>query len=128
MLQLIKFGIIGFLNTSITLSTYALLVYVVGVNFLLANIIGYLLGGINSYIWNKNWVFQVREHRFSFYVKFIIVNVAMLGLHTLGLFILVELLDLQKMISQIIVVGLVMVINFFLTKTWSFATRKGSFG
>lgn len=123
MKKLIKFGFVGIINTAITIGSYAFLVYFVRMNFIIANIIGYLLGMINSYIWNKNWVFQVTESYISTYIKFVVVNIAMLGFNSFCLYILVNIYSLNKLISQIIVVGLGMIINFILTKTWIFAQK-----
>jgi putative flippase GtrA len=124
--KFIKFGFIGIINTAITIASYAFLVYVMDVNFIIANIIAYMLGMINSYIWNKNWVFRVKESNLGIYVKFFVINLAMLGLNSLGLFILVDTYHLNKLIAQLVVVGLGMVLNFFLTKTWAFAQRSDS--
>lgn len=125
MIKLLKFGFIGIINTLITIGSYAFLVYITGLNFLIANIIGYLLGMVNSFIWNKNWVFQVKETHSIYYIKFIIVNLAMLGLNSLGLYFLVTSLHFNKLLSQILVVGCVTIINFFLTKKWTFSPKKG---
>jgi putative flippase GtrA len=122
--KFIKFGFIGIINTAITIASYAFFVYIVDMNFIIANIIAYILGMINSYIWNKNWVFQVKDSNFSIYLKFIVVNLAMLALNSLGLFFLVDRFHLNKLIAQILVVGLGMALNFFLTKTWTFAQTR----
>ncbi|QCJ44141.1 GtrA family protein [Bacillus sp. S3] len=124
MKKLMKFGFIGIINTAITIASYAFFVYVLGMNFILANIFAYLLGMFNSYIWNKNWVFQVKESNFLIYVKFITVNLAVLGLNSLGLFILVDTFQFNEFISQVLVVGLSMIVNFILTKTWTFAQKR----
>ena len=70
MKRFIKFGLIGVLNTLITISSYMLLVYL-GVYYILANIIGYSLGIINSFYWNKNWVFQVSSKQRNIFMKFV---------------------------------------------------------
>jgi putative flippase GtrA len=124
--RFIKFGLIGVINTAITIISYSFFVYIMDINYILANIIAYMLGMINSFIWNKNWVFRVKESDLSIYLRFLIVNLAMLGFNTLGLFILVNTFQLNKLISQIAVVGLGMVINFFLTKTWAFAQNRAN--
>jgi putative flippase GtrA len=124
--RFIKFGLIGVINTAITILSYSFFVYIMDINYILANIIAYMLGMINSFIWNKNWVFQVKESHLSIYVRFLIVNLAMLGFNTLGLIVLVNTFQLNKLISQIVVVGLGMVINFFLTKTWAFAQNRSN--
>jgi putative flippase GtrA len=126
MKRFIKFGLIGVINTAITIISYSFFVYIMDINYILANIIAYMLGMINSFIWNKNWVFRVKESDLSIYLRFLIVNLAMLGFNTLGLFILVNTFQLNKLISQIAVVGLGMVINFFLTKTWAFAQNRAN--
>lgn len=124
MIKLLKFGLIGILNTSITIGSYAVFVYIFNMNFIIANIIAYILGMINSYFWNKNWVFEVKESNTFTYVKFIVVNVGMLGFNSLGLYILVSNFHINKMISQIIIVGASMFLNFILTKTWTFRSNK----
>lgn len=59
--QMIRFGIVGILNTAIGLGTVLLLQDVMGVNPYLANPIGYTLGLINSFIWNKLWTFKSKR-------------------------------------------------------------------
>lgn len=126
--KFIKFGLVGVLNTGITIFSYAILVYVFKMYFILANIIAYFLGMINSYIWNKNWVFKVKESHFLIYIKFVVVNIFVLGLNTLGLFILVDIYEINKMISQILVVGISTIINFLLTKLWTFSQGGDTLG
>ncbi|MFS0775278.1 GtrA family protein [Neobacillus sp. 3P2-tot-E-2] len=124
MKELLKFSLIGILNTAITIGSYGILVYLFNMNYIIANIISYMLGMINSYIWNKNWVFQVKESSYLIYLKFLLVNIIILGLNTLCLFILVNMFNLNKLFSQIIVVGIGMGLNFILTKTWTFASKS----
>lgn len=124
MKKIFKFGLIGILNTLITIASFAFLVYVLKMNYMIANVIAYILGMINSYIWNKNWVFNVKESHIFIYVKFIVVNLAMLGFNSLGLYYLVNMLNFNKLISQIIVIGIGMVFNFLLSKTWTFASKR----
>lgn len=57
----VKFGIVGLGNTLITIGSYHVFVYL-GLNYILANVISYLLGMMNSYYWNKNWVFRVKPN------------------------------------------------------------------
>ena len=57
-IQLLKYGVIGVMNTLITLVSFYLLNTKLGVPYGPSNIIGYVLGVINSFIWNRNWVFK----------------------------------------------------------------------
>ncbi|MBQ9218233.1 MAG: GtrA family protein [Muribaculaceae bacterium] len=56
--QLLKYGVIGMMNTLITLVTFYLFNTKLGVPYGPSNIIGYILGVINSFLWNRSWVFK----------------------------------------------------------------------
>lgn len=62
--QLIKYALVGCMNTLITLGLIFVCKSLLGVNEYLSNAIGYVAGLINSFLWNKNWVFHSRgEYR-----------------------------------------------------------------
>lgn len=58
--QLLKYGAIGMSNTIITLVTFYLLNTLLGAPYGLANVTGYVLGVINSFVWNRTWVFKAK--------------------------------------------------------------------
>ena len=58
--QLPKYGVIGASNTLITLVVFYVLNTLLGAAYGLANTIGYILGLINSFVWNRNWVFKTK--------------------------------------------------------------------
>lgn len=115
----LKFGLVGVSNTLITILTYMLLV-ALGVNYILANILAYSLGVLNSYFWNKKWVFTVTSNQSFTFLKFIFVNLITLALNTVCLFILVDYIEIHPFISQIVSTGLGMVVNFLANKKWTF--------
>ncbi len=49
------------MNTGITLLTIFLCKSVLGVDPYISNVIGYVCGLINSFLWNKQWVFRSHE-------------------------------------------------------------------
>ncbi len=57
-IQLMKYGVIGVINTLITAVSFYLLNTCLSVPYGIANAIGYVLGVINSFIWNRQWVFK----------------------------------------------------------------------
>ncbi len=61
-IQLIKYGIIGASNTLLTLLVFYLINTQLGYSEDCANVIGYILGLINSFIWNRNWVFKTTKN------------------------------------------------------------------
>ena len=124
--KFLKFGLVGIFNTLITIISYIILVKF-GMNYLIANIISYLIGVANSYYWNKNWVFQSNSKNLSVFLKFLIVNLIVLAFNTLSLFILVDKLLYNEFIAQIFAIGIGMIINFFLNKIWTFNQRENSY-
>ena len=56
--QIIKFSIVGILNTALTLSVIFILTKKLHVFYITANITGYVIGVMNSFFWNKIWVFK----------------------------------------------------------------------
>ncbi len=113
--QFIKFGIVGVANTAITIATYSLLVYL-GVNFIIANITGYAIGIINSYIWNSKYVFNIDKSNYGVMVKFIGVNLIVLIINTLLLYFLVKVILWNKYYSQYVTVIIGFFINYILNK------------
>lgn len=62
LVQLLKYGVIGVLNTLITLVTFYLLNTRLGLSYGISNVTGYILGVINSFLWNRNWVFKTKNN------------------------------------------------------------------
>ena len=57
-LQLIRFVLVGVLNTLVTLVVIFVCKSVMGVNDYVSNALGYVAGVLNSFIWNRQWVFH----------------------------------------------------------------------
>lgn len=55
--QLLKYGVIGVSNTLITLVVFYVINTLMGLDYAVANTLGYILGLINSFVWNRTWVF-----------------------------------------------------------------------
>jgi len=53
-----KYCIVGAMNTGITMVMIFLCKSMLGFNPYVSNIIGYVCGLINSFLWNKRWVFK----------------------------------------------------------------------
>ena len=119
MKKFLKFSLVGILNTLITMISYIALVNI-GINYLIANCFAYLMGVINSYYWNKNWVFEFKNKKVSLFLKFLTVNLIVLIFNTIILFILVDKLFINKFISQLFSISVGMIMNFSLHKLWTF--------
>jgi putative flippase GtrA len=117
--EFIKFGIVGVSNTLITFVIYNILLKL-GINYLLANVIGYICGMINGFIWSKNWVFRVSKESKMYFIKFALVNLLSLAVSTGLLMVLVKQLSLNSTIAQLITTCITVVINYLLNKIYTF--------
>ena len=61
-IQLLKYAVIGVLNTLITLVVFYLLNTKMGLSDGISNVVGYIFGVINSFLWNRNWVFKTKNN------------------------------------------------------------------
>jgi putative flippase GtrA len=56
--QVVRFGMVGVLNTLVDFGAFNLLVFVFGVPVLVAYPFSVTAGIINSFLWNKHWTFS----------------------------------------------------------------------
>ena len=76
LIQLIKFGIVGVINTCVTLLVIFVCKSLLGINEYMANGLGYVAGVTNSFLWNRAWVFHAsgdgkfRQQMTMFFIGF----------------------------------------------------------
>lgn len=80
-IQAFKYGIVGVLNTLITAVAIWLMLYLVfqvqgeqeasSTAISVSNVVGYVLGLINSFIWNRSWTFKSTKNWKIDLLKFI---------------------------------------------------------
>ena len=127
--QFVLFCCVGASNTLITMAVLYLLNSILGVNYLLSSAIGYLCGVINGYLWSTFLVFK-KKRTASNAIKFVAVNVVVLGVNMLlmyafvGVFGLENVFNLGVLPAQAITICFTMVLNFVLNKFWTFKEKK----
>ena len=73
MKHFIKYNAIGVMNTAITFFTVWLLHEVLDWNVVLSNFLGFVAGGLNSYIMNRIWNFKSTNKKRAEVIRFIVV-------------------------------------------------------
>ena len=110
--QVVKFGLVGVLNTGISYLIFVGLIYL-GVNYLLSSFLSYVIAILNSFYLNKNWTFgDSKKASASIFLKFVAINLFTLSLNLGAMLMLVEYLLLKPLLSQVIATLIVMVVNF----------------
>jgi putative flippase GtrA len=60
-IQMIRFALVGALNTGMDFVVFLALVHLANVHFAIANLISYSLAAVNSFVINRFWTFSDRE-------------------------------------------------------------------
>jgi putative flippase GtrA len=122
MTQFIKFAVVGVINSAIQYLVFLFLYSVTGTQYLLASIIGYVAGMINSYVLNRRWTFRSRNQRLLAELsRFVAVNLIALGVNVGLLFLLVSTRAMAPQWAQGLAIAASTLVNFVLNKVWTFA-------
>src|SRR5271157_3898121 len=120
--QLVRFGLVGVMNTLVTLAVIFILMEVFRLNYLLANVCGYALGLVNSFLWNKLWTFKSRGPVMKEGAAFLIVFAVCYLVQSGALALMVEKLHISKLLAQVLSMAVYTGLNFTGNKLISFRT------
>lgn len=119
-LQFIKFGIVGVSNTLLTAATIWILMKIFHTSDYISNIVGYIIGLINSFIWNRKWTFAnnstIKETIFKFLATFAVSYLIQLG----NLYLLLHFTQIDPYICQLLSIVTYTFVNFLLNKYYTF--------
>ena len=126
LLKAARFAIVGVGNTLVDLAVFTLLAQFLEVNVYLAQVLGYSAGTLNSYILNRSWTFRAGGLFFSpTLIKFLVLNLCMLGLSTTVLYLVYEQGGFPKLPAKVVATGVTMVVSFLLNRFWVFGKEEG---
>jgi len=122
--QFIIFGIVGVSNTAVDFIVFWLLIQT-SLHYIIANIMAYSLGMLNSYIWNSAITFKSKYGKNEIIavkriIRFIIWNGLMLLLSSALIYVVVEYMQWHALTSKLVVTVIILVIQFLGSKKWVF--------
>lgn len=115
--QGVKFALVGVTNTLVCLGTIFVLSSIPGVSYKAANVAGYILGLINSFVLNRIWTFRSTDRILPQFVRFLLVFAVCYGIQFGALVTLVELIHLGTTLSQVLAMVFYTAVNFVLNRT-----------
>jgi putative flippase GtrA len=118
--QFVKFGIVGVSNTILTLGVYTLLLKVLGVWYLAASAIGFIVGAVNGFLLNRRWTFRDHVGDALTPVRWGVVQTCGLGVNEGLLYVFVHDARLDKLVAQVCATAVVTVSTFFVNRAWTF--------
>ncbi len=119
--QMIKYGLVGVINTLITMIVLFVLQNAFGVSYKLANGAGYVCGFINSFVLNKLWTFKGNQKStLSQFIRFALVFAGCYAVQLGLVILLVEKIHIDKNISQLMGMVFYTLVSFLLNKMFTF--------
>jgi len=117
-LSFIKFCLVGATNVIISYTAYFILLRL-GLYYLLATTIAYLVGILNGYIWSSKFVFK-KNKSINNMMKFFMVYISALFINLGIMYICVDCYNMHKLIAPIIAIGVGTIYSYTLNKMWTF--------
>lgn len=117
--RLIIYGIIGAFSSTLDFVIYTSLV-MIGLNMLIANVIGVNIGIFTSFSLNRTYNFKVKDHSRRRFASFYAVGLIGLLLSTAILYLTVDILHLSEITAKIIAIIIVALFQFILNSKITF--------
>lgn len=122
--EVVKYIFFGVLTTLINYVVYFQGISLIKINYLLANIIAWIVSVVFAYITNKYYVFEKKDNTIYILIKeiflFFSARIISVIIETSILFIGIEIINVQSYIVKIIASVFVVVINYFFSKYFIF--------
>lgn len=118
--NLVLYGIIGSSSALLDFLIFTLLTQVVGIYYLIANCISVPCGLSNSFYWNRNYNFKVKDKTRQRLAMFFAVGLCGLLLSSVTLYLLVNYVGLQKSIAKLIAIVFVVLMQFVVNSLVTF--------
>ncbi len=123
-LEFIKFGMVGIINTLTSFSIYYILI-ACNVNYLISNIFAYFISSIIGYILNKTWVFKHKDSKpINSVIKYYTTYASSFLLSTFLMYILVDIFNISVLLAPVLTLGFTVPYNYIMSKKWTFSSSK----
>lgn len=121
--RLVRFVLVGGTSTLLTLLAYAGLVEV-GATYPVAAVVGYLVGILNGYTWNRLWTFEAGPFHLPEFFRYVLVQGGGLAANLLALLFLVGSLGMRKLPAEVASVVPIVLITYTFNRWWTFRPRQ----
>ncbi len=118
--NLILYGIIGCFSSGLDFCVYTLLVRSVGMNYLVANCISVIVGIATSFTLNRKYNFKVTDRALKRFALFFTVGICGMLMSNLILYVCIDLLVLDTIVSKLLSIILVVFMQFLINKFITF--------
>ncbi|MFX0170582.1 MAG: GtrA family protein [Candidatus Hodarchaeota archaeon] len=123
--RIVKFFIVGSTGTLITLSLLYSLTEFLGLWYPVSLAIGWMVGFLNNFFWNRKWTFEVGTGKVYKQMSiYLICTLVALGTNEIITIFLTEIGRIWYFLSSVIGTGFSTLINFSLVRTFALNPHK----
>ena len=117
--EIINYLIAGFLTLIVSITSYALLTKILHIYYIISNIVSWILAVIAAYYLNRKFVFKsisTKKEKITEIINFFKFRILSLIIETILMYLLVDLILINDLISKIIVQIIVIILNYIFSK------------
>ena len=119
--EIINYLIFGGLTTLISIITYALFAKVFHIDYLISNVLSWIIAVLFAYITNKIFVFESKSKKnIKEITSFFFFRVVSLIMEMVILYVFVDMLHIDDLVTKIIAQVIVIVSNYVVSKLFVF--------
>ncbi len=122
--EIINYLIFGVLTTVVSIGTYALFTKLFSINYLVSNILSWILAVLFAFITNKLFVFESKSKDKKQVTKeminFFFFRIISLGIEMIIMYTFVDLLSINDLITKVIAQIIVILSNYIFSKVFVF--------
>jgi len=120
----LKYGIVGIFGLVVDMGIFYLLHEVLGVNYIVSNIISSSLAVIHNFLMNSFFTFKVKDKFLRRFVSFYLIALVGMALSSGFLVVMIDGLKMDSMLAKMVSVLVVAVIQYFLNKRLTFGKKR----
>lgn len=126
--RIIRFIIVGTLNALITALVVWLMMDIIECNYIISNIVAYVIAQAHNFFWSKYWIFTSHKGRFHREIPlFLFAFGCAYGAQFLALLIMVELGGMNEYLAQFLGLFVYGAVNFIMNKRLTFKKQSERF-
>ena len=122
--QTILYVIFGMLTTIVNLISYYFFSNIMSINYLISNMISWIISVLFAYITNKFYVFNSKDTSKDIiikeFIKFVNCRLTSGIIEMILLFLLVDIIKVNDVISKLVIGVIVVILNFIFSKLFVF--------
>ncbi|MCL2651193.1 MAG: GtrA family protein [Candidatus Azobacteroides sp.] len=119
-IEAFKYGIVGVVNTLLTLAIIWIMRSVVGTSLVVSNATGYTIGFLNSFILNRFWTFKANDNWKKEFIKFLLAFIVCYLIQLAFVLLLEKSTGLKERYATLLGMVVYTGINFLLNKYFTF--------